>query len=322
VKNLSETQAEILSQMENVAAVERNTVSYIQQQQCNSFTSRSWGLPRSCTPGALLVKPQTTFVPYRMGTNQTGANVDLVIMDTGIQCTHTDFTYRCQWAIDTTLEGQYDGNGHGTHVASTAAGTNYGIARNANIFAAKICNSQGQCATSNQIRAIQWAANRRSTTGRKVVGNMSVGGKGSSPSINSAIQAAVRVGVIIVVAAGNDNQNACGYTPASAPDAFTVGATDSMDKRSTFSNFGPCLKVFAPGTGITAAWIGSNINTDTKSGTSMASPHVAGMMVKLWSQFPTLSNLAIQDLLIRNSNRNVVTNPSLGSPNLLAMVTC
>jgi len=243
------------------------------------------------------------------------------VIDTGIFCDHNDFAGgRCTFGFDSTNEGFFDGNGHGTHVASTAVGTRFGLARAATTVAVKVLGSNGSGSFAGVIAGINWSANV-ARTGQKVVGNMSLGG-GRHQATNDATDASVRAGLVMAVAAGNSNNNACNSSPASAPLAYTVMSTDSTDARSTFSSFGTCCKVFAPGTGITAAWIGAPDRTNTISGTSMASPHVAGIAAKFWSTQAGWDNNRVQDAITQAGNQNLVRNPGAGSPNVLSFMNC
>merc|ERR1711937_736471 len=194
-----------------------------------------------------------------------------------------------------------DCHGHGTHVAGTVGGLEYGVAKNVDIVAVKVLMCSGSGTTTGVIAGVNWAMNDAATNNNIAVANMSLGG-GFSQSLNTAVKNLHEDGVLTAVAAGNDNGDACTKSPASEPAVITVGSTTNTDARSSFSNYGSCLDIFAPGSGITAAWIGSNSATNTISGTSMASPHVAGGLVL---------NTATQDK---------VTNPQGGSPNKLLYV--
>jgi len=165
-----------------------------------------------------------------------------------------------------------DGNGHGTHVAGTICGTTYGVADCEDLCAVKVLSAGGSGSWSGVIAGINHVINNCAGIEKECVINMSLGG-GFSQSINDAVAAAADAGIVVVVAAGNSNANACNYSPASEPKAITVGSTTNTDARSSFSNFGDCVDVYDPGSGITSAWIGSTSATRTISGTSMASPH-------------------------------------------------
>jgi len=212
-----------------------------------------------------------------------GEDVDIYIVDTGIHITHEDFTDKKKGTTTFPFEvagyGKWDRNGHGTHVASTSGGQRYGVAKNANLLAVKVLQDNGSGSNAGVISGVDFVAQQHERSGnKKSVANMSLGGSFSA-ALNAAVGNAIAKGVVFVVAAGNSNDDACGYSPASERTAISVGATaQSGDVRSTFSNFGPnCVTLFAPGTSIKAAWYTSNTATNTISGTSMASPHVAGL---------------------------------------------
>jgi len=219
-----------------------------------------------------------------------GVDVTAYIIDTGIYVAHEDFGGRAIFGFKAeTGWSNTDANGHGTHVASTTGGTTYGVAKSVDLVAVKVLGDNGSGTNAGVIAGVDWVTGQCKGKTKKCVANMSLGG-GFSTALNNACDAAVDNGIFMAVAAGNDNGNACSYSPASAPKVTTVGATDIQDRRSTFSNWGTCVDVFAPGTSITAAWIGSPTATRTISGTSMASPHVAGLACLAFSENPHWTN--------------------------------
>jgi len=278
----------------------------------------SWGLTRT-TEHALLLDGT-----YKFG-DDSGSGVTAYVIDTGIYIQHPKFQGRAVWGTNTVDNSNTDGNGHGTHCAGTVLSDTYGLARGAIAVAVKVLNAQGSGSFEGIIAGINWAVNDHKSrgTGRSVA-NMSLGG-GKSQALNDAVAAAVRAGVLVVVAAGNDNQNACNYSPASEPLAVTVGATDQKDTRATFSNYGKCLDVFGPGVAITSTWKqtpGNNNPINTISGTSMAAPHIAGVAVKLWALNPTASMSSIISLLLNTTTNNLVKSAGTGSPNKLVFQAC
>lgn len=225
----------------------------------------------------------------RVGTSQrsaTGAGTHVYILDTGIRATHNDFGTRVVPTLDNTKSsGQecatwpdpmvcaWDKQGHGTHCAGTAAGASYGVAPGATIHAVKVLNDRGSGQFSWSVDALDFLASRGE---RPTIASMSLGGSGTLQTMKDAIEAATAAGVTVVVAAGNDNSDACGFSPAYVPSAITVGSTDQSDARSYFSNYGRCVDFWAPGSSITSAGHLSDSGSATFSGTSMACPHVSG----------------------------------------------
>jgi len=234
-----------------------------------------------------------------------GNDVFAYVIDTGININHTEFEGRAVWG-HTVPEGDADedGNGHGTHVAGTIAGKKYGVAKGAIPIAVKVLRSNGGGTLSDVIRGIEWAvedcqsrSSQQESEGKKksrCVANMSLGG-GKSPTLDRAVDAAVGAGVFFAVAAGNDGMDACNYSPAASDRAITVGATSINDRMAWFSNHGKCVDIFAPGHQILSSWIGGKDATNTISGTSMASPHVCGMLALLLSE-PKYEALNVKEL--------------------------
>jgi len=251
---------------------------------CTSQNGATWGLNRLSTGATVNLDGI-----YKYG-NQ-GQSVNAYVIDTGIHITHTDFGGRAVWGANFVDTVNDDCNGHGTHVAGTIGGTTYGVAKKVTLTAVKVLNCQGSGTNTGVIQGIQYAG--KAATPSKVVANMSLGG-GKSSALDSAVKAAIAKGVTFAVAAGNENQDACNVSPAGVAEAITVGATtiddlgpSEIDTRSSFSNFGKCVDVFAPGELIKSTWIGSNTATKTISGTSMASPHVAGVCALYLDTNPT-----------------------------------
>jgi subtilisin family serine protease len=269
----------------------------------------SWGLDR-IDQGALPLN--STFTA-----TAKGAGVDAYIVDTGILSTHTDFTGRMGGGFSSINDGNgtNDCNGHGTHVAGTTAGTTYGIAKSATLIPVRVLDCLGSGTNSGVIAGLDWIISHH-TAGTPAVANMSLGG-GASAALDLAVQNVINDGVVMAVAAGNDGLNACNYSPARAANAITVGSTTTTDARSSFSNIGTCVDIFAPGSSITSAWIGSTTAITTISGTSMASPHVAGVAAVLIGRYPTSTPAQIATMLRTSATPNVVTSAGTGSPNYL-----
>ena len=247
----------------------------------------------------------------------TGEAVTAYIIDTGILSTHTEFTGRVRSGFTAISDGagSNDCHGHGTHVAGTVAGTTYGVAKTAQLVPIRVLSCTGSGSVSGVIAGIEWAITNH-IAGTPAVANMSLGG-GLSSSLNAAVARAVADGITMVVAAGNDNANACGASPASEPSAITVGATNSADSRASFSNFGSCVDVFAPGVSITSSYIRSTTDLTSMSGTSMASPHVAGVVALYLQTNPSANPATVTSTLMAAATPNVVIDPGVASPNRL-----
>jgi subtilisin family serine protease len=272
-------------------------------------TGATWGLDR-IDQRDLPLNGTYTYTP-------TGTGVRVYIIDTGIRATHTQFAGRVIsgfTAINDGL-GSNDGNGHGTHVAGTVGGSTYGVAKNVTLVAVRVLDSQGNGTDSGVIAGIDFVTSNH-VAGQPAVANMSLGG-GASSALDAALNNSINDGVTYAVAAGNETQNACNVSPARVPAAITVGSTTTSDARSSFSNFGTCLDLFAPGSSITSAWRTSDTAINTISGTSMASPHVAGVAALFLETNPTASPATVAAAIINSSTPNKVTNPGTGSPNRL-----
>ncbi len=299
----SESEAKELAAEDGVAFVEQNAVVSIAATQ----TGATWGIDRIDQRNLPLSGTYTY--------NYTGRGVHAYIVDTGINSTHTEFTGSIGNGYDFVSNDAtpQDGNGHGTHVAGTVGGTIYGVAKDVTLHGVRVLDNAGSGTTAGVINGINWVA---ANAIKPAVANMSLGG-GFSSALNNAVAAAVSSGVSFVVAAGNENTNACNRSPASTPSAITVGATTSTDARASYSNYGTCLDVFAPGSSITSAWRTSNTATSTISGTSMASPHVAGAVALYLQANPGASTSAVSSWITSNATTGVVTGAGTGSPNRL-----
>lgn len=296
-----------------IAAIRANpAVEYVEQVQifraiATQQPAPSWGLDRVDQRNL----PLDNSFTYPTG----GAAVHIYIIDTGILTAHTDFTGRIGAGANFISPSAPTGdcNGHGTHVAGTAGGTTYGIMKTATMHAVRVLDCAGSGTTTSVVNGINWVINNAV---QPAVSNMSIGGPAST-AIDNATNNMVAAGVVSPVAAGNSNANACNSSPSRAANAITVGATTITDARASFSNFGTCLDIFAPGQNIKSDWIGSNTATNTISGTSMASPHVAGAAALYRSFNPTHTATQVANALTSNATAGKVTNPGAGSPNLL-----
>ncbi|HVE71068.1 MAG TPA: S8 family serine peptidase [Thermoanaerobaculia bacterium] len=307
---MSARAAEELANDPRVKYVEEDGVVSINATQSNA----TWGLDRVDQRDLPL---NSTYV-Y----NATGAGVKAYIIDTGINTAHVDFGGRAidgYDAVDNALPAA-DCNGHGTHVAGTVGGSTWGVAKGVTLVAVRVLDCSGNGTNAGVIAGINWVASNHAA-GQPAVANMSLGG-GASTAVDDAVNAGINDGVTFAVAAGNGDifgnpQPACNYSPARVPNAITVGSTTSTDARSSFSNYGPCLDIFAPGSSITSAWYSSNTATNTISGTSMATPHVAGAAALYLQGNTSASPATVASALINNSTLNKVTNPLTGSANRL-----
>lgn len=264
-----------------------------------------------------------TFNKYVYAT-EGGEGVDVYVIDTGTYIEHVDFEGRANWGTTIPKDDvDEDGNGHGTHCSGTIAGNKYGVAKKASIYAVKVLGSNGAGTMSDVIKGVEWTVTRhldqvkaaKSGSGKKgfkgSAANMSLGG-GKSLALELAVNAAVDAGIHFAVAAGNDNQNSCGYSPAAAEKAVTVGASTLADERAYFSNYGSCNDIFAPGLNIMSAWTGSKYATNTISGTSMASPHIAGLLAYFISLQPAQdSGYAVAEITPKQLKKTLI---SIGTP--------
>ena len=249
--------------------------------------------------------------------NATGTGVKAYIIDTGIRATHTQFAGRVISGFTAISDGlgTNDGNGHGTHVSGTVGGSTYGVAKNVTLVAVRVLDSSGSGTNSGVIAGVDFV-NSDHQAGQPAVANMSLGG-GISTALDTAVTNSINDGVTYAIAAGNDNVDACSTSPARVASALTVGSTTTTDARSSFSNFGTCVDIFAPGSSITSSWNTSDTATNTISGTSMATPHVTGVAALFLETNPTASPATVAAAIINSSTPNKVTNPGTGSPNRL-----
>ena len=267
----------------------------------------SWGLDR--------IDAQDARLDDSYGFVSSGSGVRVYVIDTGVRSDHTDLAGRVApgWSAIEDGRGSEDCNGHGTHVAGTVAGSSYGVAKGATIVAIRVLDCNGSGFASSVVSGISWAiANHPGGPG---VINLSLGGPANS-AVDQAVADATARGLLVVVAAGNDAGDACALSPARAPSAITIGATTSSDVRASYSNFGSCVDLFAPGSSITSAWWTSTGAAATLSGTSMAASHVAGIAARLLQTEPGAGPAGVTDALTGNAEPDSVSDPA-GSPNLL-----
>ncbi len=288
---------------DRVAYVEEDGLMHASATQSNA----TWGLDRTDQRNLPLSGTYTY--------DTTASAVHAYVIDTGIRASHTDFGGRVSGGYTAINDGNgtSDCNGHGTHVAGTVGGNTWGIAKAVKLHPVRVLGCNGSGSNSGVIAGMDWVVANHV---KPAVANMSLGG-GASQATDDAVTRMTNAGVTVAVAAGNDNGNACSYSPARAPSAITVGSTTSSDARSSFSNYGTCLDIFAPGSSITSAWSTSDTATNTISGTSMASPHVAGVAALYLAVNPSATPSEVTTALINNSTAGKVTGAQTGSPNLL-----
>jgi subtilisin family serine protease len=305
---LPAARADRLSELPSVVAVEQD-----QPVQLNTTQSpATWGLDR------IDQRPPSPLSGSYTYTN-TGAGVTAYVIDTGIRRNHAEFGVRVAAGHDVSAGGTgEDCNGHGTHVAGTIGGTTYGVAKDVTLVPVRVLDCSGSGTNAGVIAGINWVTAHHQP-GQPAVANMSLGG-GASTALDSAVSASIADGVTYAVAAGNGNtrgvpQNACNYSPARVGAALTVGATDRTDRPASFSNYGSCVDLFAPGVAITSAW--HTTATNTISGTSMATPHVAGVAA-LYLQGDTTAPPATVASAIRAATlKDAVPTPKTANNDLL-----
>jgi subtilisin family serine protease len=273
-------------------------------------TGATWGIDRI---------DQRSGIDGSFTYTNTGAGVTAYIIDTGIETSHPDFGGRATVGVDEIGDGRNgkDCNGHGTHVSGTVGGSTYGVAKEVSLVAVRVLNCSGSGSWSGVVAGIDWVVGNHGSG--PAVSNMSLGG-GASATVDDAVNRMINDGVASAVAAGNGNQggraqDACKYSPARVANAMTIGATDQSDTKTSWSNYGNCVDWFAPGLGIKSDWL--NGGTNTISGTSMATPHTAGVAALYLQSDPTASPAAVRAALFANLTTGVVKNSRTANNHLL-----
>ena len=299
--NLNQGQLTALAHDPDVAYVEQDAEVHADATQSGA----TWGIDRI---------DQRSLPLSGTYTYTTGAStVYAYIIDTGIQTSHPDFGGRAAVSYDAVGDG-YNGqdcNGHGTHVAGTVGGAKYGVAKSVRLRAVRVLNCQGSGTNSGVIAGMDWVASNHASL---AVANMSLGG-GYSSAVNTSANNLASSGVFLAVAAGNSGADACNYSPSSAANTTTVAASTSSDARASYSNYGGCVDLYAPGSSITSDWL--NGGTNTISGTSMATPHVTGVGALYKATYGNASYSTIRSWLINNSTTGKITGNPSGTPNRL-----
>jgi subtilisin family serine protease len=300
---LSASQVRALRGSARVAYVEPDRVVTASVTQNMDSSGQPWGLDRIDQTALPLSRTYTY--------TRAGAGVTAYVIDTGIATAHADFGGRAAVAYDALGGNGQDCNGHGTHVAGTIGGTTYGVAKSVRLRSVRVLNCSGSGSTSGIIRALDWV---RANATKPAVANMSLGG-GFSSSLNTASANLANSGVFLAVAAGNESQNACNVSPASTAAAYTTAASASNDTRASFSNYGSCVDGYAPGVSIRSDWYTGG--TNTISGTSMASPHVAGVGALYKSTFGDAASSTVASWINSNATAGVIRSNPSGTPNRL-----
>jgi len=299
---MNTTAAKRLAADPSVSYVEQDRVARIDTTQTNP----TWGLDRI---------DQTSLPLSKSYTYEPATGVTAYIIDTGIRLTHSEFGGRAKSGYDF-VDNDADASdcqGHGTHVAGTVGGATYGVAKNVNLVAVRVLDCNGSGSYSQIIAGVDWVTKNAV---KPAVANMSLGGAAGS-SLDDAVKRSIAAGVTYAVAGGNDSAAACTKSPARLPEAITVGATDSADKQASFSNYGSCLDIWAPGVGITSSSNSSNTGTQSMSGTSMATPHVTGAAALYLAKNPTATPAQVRDALVNGASVDATINTGNGSPNKL-----
>jgi len=300
--SMTAEQAEALSRNERVLFVEEDSEVSISASQANA----PWNLDRVDQRSL----PLSTTFDY----SQTGAGAHVYVIDTGIRTTHQEFGGRANVVYDAINDGQNDCNGHGTHVAGTAVGSTYGVAKNAFVHSARVLNCTGQGQISSIIEAVDWITAHRINP---AVVNISITAAGAVPSMEMAITNSINSGVVYTVSAGNSNWNACDYSPGRTPGVITVGASTLEDERASFSNHGSCVDIFAPGYNIISAGIANDTSVRWLNGTSMAAPMVAGAIAVYRASNPSANAATVAQALNNTATAGILTNIDTISPNKL-----
>jgi len=328
-------------QQPEVEYVTHNMVAHVAEENLNATRPRrncpdSQGEPLSWGQKRVTAQSAADVADVFAHDKSWGNGVDVYVLDTGVRITHEEFGGKARWGANFAGGADTDNNGHGTHCAGTIAGKTYGVAKGATIVGVKVLGDGGSGSYDGIIGGIEWAVTEAKKTGRRGIGNMSLGG-GKNAALNDAVNAAAAEGFLFSNAAGNCAipglpffGDACDSSPASAEDGICVGSTelasqggDQVDAKSSFSNFGTCVDVFAPGSSIVSSYAGGDSAYATLSGTSMAAPHVAGVGAIVLQQNPKFTAKEVNDEIVRTSMEGLIQGDiGNGSPNRMLHVQC
>jgi subtilisin family serine protease len=300
---MSDTEAVRLSEDSRIRYIEQDSIV----EETDSQSNVGWGLDR--------IDQRTVTYDNTFSYSTTGAGVNIYILDSGVMQTHIDLQGRVVDAFDAVNDNTpiSQCNGHGTGVAGVAGGSTYGVAKNALLHSVRVLPCTGYGSLSDTLAGVDWVTRHAV---KPAVANMSLG-TSSSATLNSAVAASIASGVVYVVAAGNESDDACRYSPSGATDAITVGGTKANDERIAYSNFGRCVDIFAPGEGVRTIWNTTDSTFTYASGTSFASPYAAGVAALFLERNPTATPQQVRDAMTANATADVVTLPGANSPNLL-----
>ncbi|KAF8662086.1 hypothetical protein AX16_001196 [Volvariella volvacea WC 439] len=307
---LDEDALNTLRASDDVAYITEDGIVSIAATQNNA----PWGLQRISQNGRLS-SSDVTALTYTYTYSATGAGVDVYVVDTGVYTAHSQFGGRARWGATFGGYANADGNGHGTHCAGTIGGSQYGVAKEVSIIAVKVLSDAGSGTVTDIVSGLNWVLTQSRSTGRPTVVSMSLGGSANT-ALDNAVATLTAGGVHVVVAAGNSNANAANYSPARAPSAITVGASTIADARASFSNYGTVVDVYAPGQDIISSWIGSTTATNRISGTSMATPHVAGLAAYLISKEGNVSPATLEARIKSLAVKGAISGIPSGDNNL------
>ncbi|MDX2731823.1 MULTISPECIES: S8 family peptidase [Streptomyces] len=305
---LSQTEAKQLAADPAVSKVVQNKKFHMDATQDNP---PSWGLDR-------IDQTETAGDHAYTYPDSAGEGVTAYVIDTGVRVTHKEFEDRASSGFDAVDndDSADDGNGHGTHVAGTIAGATFGVAKKAKIVAVRVLDDSGSGTTEQVVAGIDWVTAHHEGPS---VANMSLGG-GADPALDAAVQKAIASGVTFAVAAGNESADAGEGSPARVPEAITVASSTVDDEQSSFSNYGPVVDIYAPGSDITSSWNDSDDATNTISGTSMATPHVVGAAAVYLAGHPDATPAEVATALTDGATPDAISNATEGTPNKLLKI--